>query len=255
MDPNQFKQFLEMQQAMITTLVSNLSIPSTSQGTGPNDFETKPTVAYVPNFDIFEPKKESFSNYKQRFENYIQMKNIISNKDYCAKLLLNSIGPSNFNIVSTLAAPKKPNDLDYDDLIKLLDDHLEPKKNVLVSQHKFLTIYQTEQQSISEFVTSLRSNITNCEFISPCECKISIADVFLRTQFIRGIKDNSIREHLLQSEISEFKDIVSKAIVLEASKLDSKLIGQKHLPSESIPDINKVFHQPTNRLVSPAPAK
>lgn len=89
-----------------TTLVSKVSIPPTLHGIGPDDFETKPLVAYNQNFDIWEPKKESLSNNIQRFESLIQMKNIISNKDYCAKLLWNSIRPSHFNIVSTLAAPK-----------------------------------------------------------------------------------------------------------------------------------------------------
>ena len=143
MDPDQFKQFLEMQQAMITTLVSRLSTHQDKQN---DDSEPKQNVTYVPNFDIFDPKKENFSNYKQRFENYIQMKNVASNKEYCAKLLLNSIGSSNFNLVSSLSAPNKPNELPYDDLIKLLQEYLEPKKNVFVSQHQFLSIYQCRVQ-------------------------------------------------------------------------------------------------------------
>lgn len=238
MDSEQFEQFLKMQENMIKSLVSNLS-SSTKQSTE--------NQIYVPNFETFDPIKENFTNYKQRFQNYVEMKNISSNKEYCAKLLLNSIGPSNFNLVSTLTAPKNPSELNYDDLVKILEEQLVPKRNVLVSQHKFLSIYQTEQQSISEFVTNLRSNISNCEFTSPCECEISIADIFLRAQFIRGIKDNSIREQILQSDKLEFKDVVSKAIALETSKIDSKLIAQKHVPNTSpvVPDINKVS-QATN---------
>ena len=129
-------------------------------------------------------------------KNFAEMKNIIKDKYYCAKLLLNSIGMNVFKMswqVSwALATPKKPAELGYDALISLLEFHFAHKKNVLIAQYQFLSIYQTEQ--IAEYVTTLRTNIGDCDFISLCECKVSLADIFLRVQFIRGIKDNSIRE-------------------------------------------------------------
>jgi hypothetical protein len=56
------------------------------------------------------------------------------------------------------------------------------------------------------------------EFISPCECHVSIADISLHAQFVCGIYDNSIHEQILQSEILAFNEIAKKAIVLEVSK-------------------------------------
>ncbi|KAG8285720.1 hypothetical protein J6590_074833 [Homalodisca vitripennis] len=101
------------------------------------------------------------------------------------------------------------------------------KKLRMGSLHRFDirdTFTTTYSQSISEFVTSLRSNIANFDFTSDCDCRTSIADIFLRTQFVRGITDNSIRKQLLQSEIFQLKDIVSKSIILEASKTSSSLV-------------------------------
>ena len=142
------------------------------------------------------------------------MKGISSNKEYCAKLLLNSIGAKNFNMVAALASPKPINTIAYDELLALLEGHLSPKKNVLVAQHQFLSKYQKEGQSISEFVATLRADISECEFLSPCACGTSVADLFLRAQFIRGITNNNLREQLLQSDSTKFGEIVSKAIVL-----------------------------------------
>lgn len=110
---------------------------------------------------------------------------------------LNSIGAKNFNMIAALAAPKIPGELKYEELINLLEKHLVSKKNILVAQHQFLSKYQTEQQPIAEYVAALRSNIGECKFICPYNCRNSIADIFLRAQFIRGIQDNSIREQLL----------------------------------------------------------
>lgn len=106
-----------------------------------------------------------------------------------------------------------------------------------MAQHQFLSKYQSEQQ-IADYVVALRSDIGDCEFI--CSCKKSIADTFLRAQFIRGIQDNSIRERLLQCEIVTFNEIVTKAIALETLKIDSKELAKKTATSTSSTDVNKI---------------
>lgn len=69
-------------------------------------------------------KKETFRNYRQRLKNYLKIKHIFDNKEYCAQLLLNSIGATYFNTVTALAAPKTANELTYDELVKILENHL-----------------------------------------------------------------------------------------------------------------------------------
>ncbi|XP_065224370.1 uncharacterized protein K02A2.6-like [Planococcus citri] len=113
-------------------------------------------------------------------------------------------------LLASLASPKAVESLKYTELIELLDGYLAPARNVLVAQHQFLSKYQNENQSISEYVASLR---------------ISISDIFLRAQFIRGLRDNYIREQLLQSSEEAFDSTIKKAIALEASKNDSKQIS------------------------------
>lgn len=159
MDPQQFNQFMQYQKMLLEQLVqqqqSRQSPHTEVMSTSGNSVNT----ALLPNFECFDSKKESFRNYKQRFKNYLEMKNIINDKSYCVKLLFNSIGAKNFNAIAALAAPKAPNELQYDELMDLLEEHLAPKKNILVAQHQFLSKYQTEQQSIAEYVAALRSNI------------------------------------------------------------------------------------------------
>lgn len=225
MDEDQFKMFLASQQQFFKELLEKTSINTSQhppqQGsqstTGQNQTVN---AALLPNFENFDSKRESFRNYKQRFENYITMKNISQNKEYCAKLLLNSIGAENFNIISALSAPRTPAVLTYDEIFTMLEKHLAPKRNILVAQHKFLSNYQMENQSIADYVATLRRDTSECQFI--CNCNQSIADIFLRAQFIRGIRDITIRENILQSETTAFDEIVTKALALEASKIDSR---------------------------------
>ena len=136
--------------------------------------------------------------------------------------------------------------MSFDEIIDLLRKHLQPKQNVLVAQHKFLCIYQTEDQSISDFVTRLRASITDCEFVSTCNCNTSVADIFLRAQFIRGLYDNDIRGILLQKTDS-FENIVSKAISIEAAKIDSRQLSNKMVAQQHPPTINRVSQRSGSR--------
>ncbi|GBN34266.1 hypothetical protein AVEN_4143-1 [Araneus ventricosus] len=168
------------------------------------------------------------------------MKDVFQDKDKCAQILLNSIGASNYNILAALIAPKAPNELLYDDLLKVLENHLAPKRICLVSQHYFLLTYQKQNSSISDYVADLRSDIALCEFTVACECSKNalVADIFLRAQFICGIKDNWIKEQILQAELTDFNDIVDKAIALETSKTDCCELPKSN--TTGLEDINKI---------------
>lgn len=240
MDAEQFKEFMKSQQELVAKL-SELT-KGAVQNSGQSSSNTNLSTTLVANFDNFDSSKETYHNYIMRFSNYITMKGVKSNMEYCAQLLLNSIGAKYFNMVTALAAPKAATDLSYKELLQLLENHLEPKANVMVAQHKFLSKYQNENQSVADFVAALRSDINACEFVSPCDCKISIADVFLRAQFIRGICDNNIREQLLQASTSKFEEIVSKALALEAAKADARELSQANSSNSNATDINKIFN-------------
>ncbi|GBN72927.1 hypothetical protein AVEN_262305-1 [Araneus ventricosus] len=88
----------------------------------------------------------------------------------------------------------------------------------------------TVDSSISDYVADLRRDISECEFSVACECSknVSVADIFLRAQFIRGIKDSWIKEQILQSELTDFNDIVDKAIALETSKINCRELSKSN---------------------------
>lgn len=225
MDSAQFKLFMEM--------LSKIE----QQHTAAHAISTNPTN--IPNFEIFDKKKESFKNYMERFKNYVSLKNV-SDKEFCGKLLLNSIGAETFNVITALAVPNVLGEMAYDDLVRTMEAHLSPKKNVLVAQHQFLCKYQKEQQSIGDFVAELRASASECEFVSPCKCGVSVADLFLRAQFIRGICDNSMREQLLQSKSLNFPDIFANAVAVEAARADAHEIQHA---STSQATIHKISNQ------------
>ncbi|KAB0793737.1 hypothetical protein PPYR_13357 [Photinus pyralis] len=179
------------------------------------------------------------------------MKELYADKKKAAQMLVTSIGSSNYNTLAALVAPQKPTDIEYDKLISILGKHLSPERNMLVAQHLFLSEVQSNKQSITEYVATLQQNLSACKFRYKCTCEVdvSIADVFLRAQFIRGLKDSWITEQILQSDLIDFNQIVQKAIALEAARADSKTITKADASTSSIhsTQIDKVSTQRHSR--------
>ncbi|KAL1448121.1 hypothetical protein WDU94_006624 [Cyamophila willieti] len=219
MDANQLQAILnnlqQQQQNMLSTLLKELRTTPAQESIQTNN---------ITPFEHFNPNQEKFSNYVERFENYCSMKNITS-EEKKAQLLCVSIGSMHYNNLGALLGPAKPvNKLSFSDLLSSLKQMLSPKRSTVVSQHYFLNIYQKEDQNISKFVAALQRDIADCDFNVKCKCKqsVPISDTFLRAQFIRGLKDNWIREQILQSSATTFDEILTKATALEASRIESQ---------------------------------
>ena len=108
----------------------------------------------MPNFDNFDAAKETYHNYIMRFTNYVTMKGVGTNKEYCAKLLLNSMGAKFFNMATALAVPK-----DRTRVRRVIEAFGKPfgtkDKCFFGAKHKFLSKYQNENQSVADFVSEL----------------------------------------------------------------------------------------------------
>jgi len=227
MNAEQFTQFLEQQNKNFQTLLQQIN----------NNQVTQSSIQLnVSNFEKFDKERESFQQYKERFENFLTLKGLASDKDISKAILLNSIGPEYFELLKLSVAPREVNTLNYDETVQALDGQLTEKKNIIVERHKFLSQNQGPDQSVQDFVTQLHKYVPSCEF--QCECKKSVANLFLHSQFIRGLSNSDIRHQLLLDNSKTFQEAVSKAQTLEASLMDNK---QFECPVEnSSTDINRV---------------
>lgn len=229
MDAKQFQEFMKIMTACLERQTEQQIVqhPVTSNNN------------LVSNFGSFDPDKEEFSNYKQRLENYLNLKNVFNDKDICAKVLLNCIGSKHYELLTSLTAPKLPTEKTYAQLIELLETYLCPKLNVVVQQHRFLSCSQKSEEIIATYIAELRKFIVTCEF--KCNCGQFVAEIFLRAQFIRGLRDATIGEKLLQITDLTFKKAVDTALALEASKLDShEMSGNSSTRKPSTENVNRI---------------
>lgn len=102
-------------------------------------------LTLIQNFDHFVSTKGTFRQYRHRFENYLKMKKVETDKEMSKYLLINSIGPEGYKVVCSVAAPDDPAAVGYDDLIGRVEKHLCPKVNTVVEQHRFFNCTQQKK--------------------------------------------------------------------------------------------------------------
>uniref|UniRef100_A0A6B0V5U0 Putative tick transposon n=1 Tax=Ixodes ricinus TaxID=34613 RepID=A0A6B0V5U0_IXORI len=194
----------------------------------------------------------NWSSWLERLEFYFEAKNITSSAKKRA-VLLTSCGESTYDTVRALLAPKKPSEVEVEDIIKSLNEHYDPKPAELLSRFKFHQRNQTPTESISEYVAALRKIAADCNFgpvttapttptpatatAAPPESDASSSQesrqvpqaparkfstvlplqVMLRDRFICGVKDSHLQQRLLVERNITFDRAYALALATESA--------------------------------------
>ncbi|XP_055910432.1 uncharacterized protein K02A2.6-like [Eupeodes corollae] len=216
MDAAQFSQFLQAMRDMMS-LQNNV-------GAAAHDSSSISTTIIASNFEVFNPDNENFLQYIERFENFCALKNL-TDPVIQKRTFLNSIGPNLYDKCKHFLAPRTIEESSYTDIVKVLKVKLAPSVNVLVGQHRLLMRVQQPNESCSEYVAALQKLAIDCQL--NCSCGLSVTDLFLRGHFIRGLRDNSIREKLLETDL-DFSAVVTKTLAYETAKINANEVAQSY---------------------------
>ena len=106
-----------------------------------------------------------------------------------------------------------------EEVFEALERVFRPESNQTLSRFKFHNMKQTSAQSCDSYMSQLRLSLPECKYRND-------SDELLKDQFIFGLYNKEIQDHLL-GEISETDNSV-KALY-EARKIESKLAQRKML--------------------------
>ena len=154
-----------------------------------------------------------------------------------AGLLINWLGrPATQILASVEITPGNP-----DEVFKSLEKVFRPESNQTLSRFKFRNMKQTSSQTCDAYMSQLRLSLPECKYRND-------SDELLKDQFIFGLYNKEIQDHLL-GEISETDNSV-KALY-EARKIESKLAQRKMLgivtpAAMSVETIRKGFKSHSN---------
>ena len=132
-----------------------------------------------------------------------------------ARLIINWLGREATQILTSVEADTGTTDEVFDALEKVF----RPESNQTMARFKFRNMKQNVHQSVDAYMSQLRLALLECKFKND-------SDDLLKDEFIFGIHNKEIQDHLL-GEISETDNSIKS--LYEARKIKSKLEQRKML--------------------------
>lgn len=212
---------LQKQGEALSLLIKNINVkPSNPAG---QNAVNHTLMSHSVTFEIYN-QDEDFALYRERLENFFRLRQLTADTEEVRaakqQILLNCIGSSTYKLLSSLCAPKKPNELSYEEIIQSLEKQLCPTVNVFTERHKFLSRIQQKGETITAYIAALKLIAQKCNW--ECStCKQQVNAIFT-AQFIRGLNDAYIREKILQmEETTDVNKILELALNIEAAKKEN----------------------------------
>ncbi|VDI40352.1 Hypothetical predicted protein [Mytilus galloprovincialis] len=121
---------------------------------------------YIGKIENFDDGIEQWTSYTERLEQYFAVNEISNEKRVPA--LLSLIGGKTYALLRNLTTPDKPKDKSYDDIVKVLKEHLSPAPLVIAERFRFHKRDQKSGESINEdrLVCGLKSEQTQKKLLS-----------------------------------------------------------------------------------------
>ena len=170
-------------------------------------------------FDKFFPEKEEWDYYLQRFELELTLHGTKNEADK-RNLLLSKVGPDSFKLLVDYYKPNKVVDIKYEDLVATLNKHYGKTSYVLADRMQFALRSRQPNESVTQFLSVLRTLAGKCDFKDTLEEK-------LRDQLVIGLNNNIwqqeiIRQH--QTNDAKLNEVEATALKLEQAESQSKRI-------------------------------
>nr|XP_054759433.1 uncharacterized protein LOC129265467 [Lytechinus pictus] len=155
----------------------------------------------------FREDEGSWSEYIERMGHYFDANSIID-EGRKRSILLSVCGASTYKLMSSLAAPRKPGEVEFKELVKLMTDHRDPKPSVIVQRFKFNSRSRRPDESLSTYIAELRRLANECKFGT-------ILEEMLRDRIVCGVADDRIQRRLLAEPTLTFEKAKDIALAME----------------------------------------
>ena len=131
----------------------------------------------------FDPEKEDWNAYTERFEQFILANGVEGEKKVVATFLT-TVGSKTNNLLRDLLAPAKPSAMKYAELVETLQSHYEPKPLIIAKRFHFHKRDQLEGESVAEYSAALKKCSERCEFKA-------FLEEALRDHFVCGLRSKA----------------------------------------------------------------
>ena len=168
-------------------------------------------------FDAFHPGEDNWEEWKERLEFYLEAENVTEN-DKKRSVLLTVCGREMYSLVKSLASPGKLRDKSFEDIISLLDRHLQPKPSVTVARFQFNMCVRKGNQTVSSYIAELRRLTEHCNF------GVTLNDM-LKDRLVCGVSDSQMQKRLLAEDDLTFDRAQKLCLSMEAASRDAGILA------------------------------
>ena len=115
-----------------------------------------------------------------------------------------------YKLLLSLLSPEKAGDKPFKSLTEVITKHYNPVPSEIVQRYKFHTRFRQPGETVSTYVSELRSLAVHCNFGATL-------DLMLRDRLVCGINDDAIQRRLLSEQNLTFDKALTTAQGLEAA--------------------------------------
>jgi hypothetical protein len=170
------------------------------------------SVGRIGEFDV---QSGSWRSYCDRLESYFVVNAVKA--EMKLPTLISVVGDVAYELMVNLCSPKKPATMAYDEIVEVMEKHLQPTPSVLAERFKFRQYRQVKGQTVAQYVAELKKMARFCEFEATL-------DENMRDQFVCGLLSDALRQRLFAEGNINFRRAVSLALSLEAAERDSTVV-------------------------------
>ncbi|VDI74334.1 Hypothetical predicted protein [Mytilus galloprovincialis] len=168
-------------------------------------------AGYIGKIENFDDGIEQWTSYTERLEQYFAVNEISNEKRVPA--LLSLIGGKTYALLRNLTTPDKPKDKSYDDIVKVLKEHLSPAPLVIAERFRFHKRDQKSGESINEYVAQIRKFSEYCNFPD-------LNDT-LRDRLVCGLKSEQTQKKLLSVQALTLEKAMQISVAMETATKDA----------------------------------
>ncbi|CAL1280695.1 unnamed protein product [Larinioides sclopetarius] len=188
-------------------------------------------------FESYDASVGDWSSYVERLESYFVVNGIEDKMKVPA--ILSLMGATTYKLLKNLATPNIPSELTYQDIVKLLSEHLNPKPLEMTERFRFYKRKQFEGESIANYCAELQKLSIHCNFGNNLS-------TMLRDKLVKGLKNENIQKKLLAEDKLTYEKAKSIAFAMESDQRDvceiqNQMVSIKKLHSSQDKTIKKDF--------------
>ena len=198
----------------------------------------------------FDDKHSKWSIYKQRLNFYFEANGITDAKQKRA-IFVSVVGDKTYETLLGLVAPKEPPKVEFDELMKCLDEYYSPTPNIIVERFKFYDCSKLDDETMLQYLTRLKSLSRSCRFGEDANgaalTSQQVLEENLRDKFVWEMKkDSRMQQRLLSETNLTYKKTVQIANAMELAQRGVECVSGANSTSKK--DIHKLskHKQPTS---------